>query len=221
VTPDLDRDGLVLLRGLLPRDHLSFAESNLPARSGTAGVRVYGNAPLADWLDDGPVGLAARAGLGEGTRAVRAILFDKSMETNWVLGWHQDRTIAVREPLETPGFTHWTVKAGASHVEPPFAVFEGMLTARIHLDPVGADNAPLCVALGSHALGRVFEADITAIVEQSGIFECLAEAGDVWLYRTPILHASDRSRSQDQRRVLQVDYSNLELPEGLDWLGVG
>jgi hypothetical protein len=35
-----------------------------------------------------------------------------------------------------------------------------MLTLRIHLDPVGPDNAPQLVMIGSHRFGRVAEGDI-------------------------------------------------------------
>ena len=53
-----------------------------------------------------------------------------------------------------------------------------------------------------------------------GTAACYAAAGDLWLYATPILHASAASRSAQRRRVLQVDFAAAPLPGGLDWLGV-
>jgi hypothetical protein len=47
---------------------------------------------------------------------------------------------------------------------------------------------------------------------------CHAMAGDVWAYSTPILHMSERTRSDRRRRVLQVDFAASELPGGLEWL---
>lgn len=91
---------------------------------------------------------------------------------------------------------------------------------RIHLDPVGPENAPLLVAPGSHRFGRVAETDIDAVVARCGIATCLAEAGDVWLYATPILHASNAASVPKRRRVLQVDYAAEALPGGLAWLGI-
>jgi len=44
--------------------------------------------------------------------------------------------------------------------------------------------------------------------------------GDVWLYATPILHASDAAVEPLHRRVLQVDYAADWLPGGLEWLGI-
>jgi hypothetical protein len=49
---------------------------------------------------------------------------------------------------------------------------------------------------------------------------CLAEPGDIWLYATPILHASEAAVAPVHRRTLQVDYSVEQLPGGLEWLGV-
>jgi len=53
-----------------------------------------------------------------------------------------------------------------------------------------------------------------------GTVACLAEKGDVWLYATPIVHASAAAAGSGRRRVLQVDFSASALPGGLDWLGV-
>jgi hypothetical protein len=167
-----------------------------------------------------PATAIARSFLGPAARAVRATLFDKSPERNWALGWHQDRTIAVRGRIETPGFTAWTVKHGIHHVVPPFELLERMLTLRIHFDAVGAGNAPLLIAPGSHGLGRVPEREIRAVAARLGTFSCEAAAGDVWLYATPILHASARAEHPTRRRVLQLLYSADRLPGGLEWLGV-
>lgn len=105
------------------------------------------------------------------------------------------------------------------HVAPPISLLERMLTIRVHLDDVPAENAPLLVAPGSHRFGRVPEGKIAEVVQACGVVTCIAEAGDVWLYATPILHASEASRLPGHRRVLQVDYAAEELPGGLEWLG--
>lgn len=186
-----------------------------------AGIRLHGVAGLQAFLAAGcPIGDIAAGAIGAGARPVRAILFDKTATTNWSLGWHQDRTIVVAERREVPGFAPWTVKAGLLHVAPPFDVLAGMVTLRIHLDPVTQDNAPLLVAPGSHRFGRVAEAEIDAVVTQCGVVACLADAGDVWLYATPILHASDAANQPKRRRVLQIDYAAVALPGGLEWLGI-
>jgi len=187
-----------------------------------AGLRLHGRADLARLLaPDTRIGTLAARHLGPATRPVRAILFDKSAGVRWSLGWHQDRTVAVRARRDVPGYGPWSLKAGLHHVEPPFAVIEAMLTLRIHLDDVPADNAPLLVAPGSHRLGRVPEAAIAAIVARCGSIACLARRGDVWAYATPILHASTAAAPHHaHRRVLHVDYAAIELPHPLAWAGL-
>lgn len=186
-----------------------------------AGTRLVGVPGLAEMLmAHGPVGEVAAAHFGGECRPVRAILFDKSAATNWALGWHQDRTIAVAERVDVAGFGPWTRKQGLLHVEPPFAIIAAMLTLRVHLDPGDAENAPLLIAPGSHRFGRIEEARIGQVVARCGTVACLAERGDIWVYATPILHASARAARPGRRRVLQVDYSSDALPAGLDWLGI-
>ena len=151
---------------------------------------------------------------------VRAILFDKTSSTNWGLPWHQDRTIVVTRRVEVEGFGPWTVKSGLLHVAPPFDLLAGMVTLRVHLDPVPETNAPLLIAPGSHRLGQIPEGELKSVVQQCGTATCLADAGDVWLYSTPILHCSEAARDPAHRRVLQVDFAAGELPGGLTWLGI-
>jgi ectoine hydroxylase-related dioxygenase (phytanoyl-CoA dioxygenase family) len=189
--------------------------------SGQAGIRLTGIAVLSALLEaEGAIGECVEQCLGPGTRPVRMILFDKSVATNWALGWHQDRTIVVRERVEVAGFGPWTVKSGLLHVAPPMGLLERMVTIRIHLDPVPATNAPLLIAPGSHLWGRMPEAEIEGAASRHGAFACLAETGDIWAYSTPILHASDAAIEPLRRRVLQVDYAAENLPGGLEWLGI-
>ncbi|MBV9882587.1 MAG: phytanoyl-CoA dioxygenase family protein [Sphingomonadaceae bacterium] len=167
-----------------------------------------------------PATQLAASVLGPAGRPVRAIPFDKSPRRNWSVGWHQDRTIALRRRIDTPGFASWTVKTGIVHAVPPFALLARLLTLRIHLDPAGPDNAPLLILRGSHLLGRVAEPEMEALAARLETFACEASRGDVWLYATPILHASARALAPGRRRVLQLLYAAEALPNGLDWLGI-
>ncbi len=186
-----------------------------------AGARLHGVSALSPLLaTDGCIGAVAATFLGPCAKPVRAILFNKTAEANWGLGWHQDRTICVKERREVEGFGPWTIKRGMNHVAPPPDLLSQMVTLRVHLDDVPETNAPLLIAPGSHRLGRVAVDEVSKAVERCGIQTCLAQAGDVWVYATPILHASDASTSPKSRRVLQVDYAGFDLPGGLEWLGV-
>ena len=215
-------DGALRLRAALDAPDLRRLEqavAGLPQDQ--AGIRLRGLPALTSFLvPPGPVWQAAACVLGEAARPVRAILFDKTARTNWGLPWHQDRTIVVTDRVEVDGFGPWTVKGGLLHVAPPFDVLAAMVTLRVHLDAVPDTNAPLLIAPGSHRLGQIPERELKSVVEKCGTAVCLAEAGDVWLYSTPIVHASDAARRPAHRRVLQVDFAVGDLPGGLKWFGV-
>ena len=208
-------------KGALLQDlvNMEAALANVPHDE--AGVRLQGIEALRPLLSSrGCLGAIAASVLGESVKPVRAILFNKSPETNWSLTWHQDRTICVKERLEVRGFGPWTVKKGMHHVAPPFELLERMVTLRAHLDDVPVTNAPLLIAPGSHTFGRIPVGEVDGIVRRCGTAICVAEAGDAWLYSTPILHASEAASAPNQRRVLQIDFSADALPGGLEWLGV-
>lgn len=218
---DFDIHGAVRLESaalyILPE--LEALIADLP--SDRAGVRIYQCPALATLLSpDSEFGKSLQPYVVGKQRPVRAILFDKSGETNWALGWHQDRTIAVKERHNTKGFGPWSVKAGVQHVEPPFDLIEKMVTIRIHLDDVPTNNAPLLTALGSHRHGKLRDAEILSIVSQTPVMECIAAIGDVWIYSTPIVHASAASDLKSRRRVLQIDYAPFDLPGDLEWQGI-
>lgn len=200
-------------------DALTAALSGLP--SNQPGIRISGIAQLRSFLaSDGSIGSIAAGVLGPATRPVRAILFDKTAGANWSLPWHQDRTICVRRRINVDGFGPWTIKDGMQHVAPPSDLLTRLVTLRVHLDDVPATNAPLLIAPGSHLEGRIPIHAIEDVVERRGVRACIAEAGDVWLYATPILHASEVATMPAHRRVLQVDFAAEELPGDLEWLGV-
>ncbi|HEX8526549.1 phytanoyl-CoA dioxygenase family protein [Allosphingosinicella sp.] len=212
----LDRDGAQLYPAALGAAGIAALTDLLSTHAENA--RLGPALGLANLI--APADAIAASVLGPRARPVRAIFFDKSRDRNWALGWHQDRTIAVRERVEAPGFTDWTVKSGIHHCVPPFGYLERTLTLRLHLDDTGVDNAPLLIAPGTHRLGRIAEPEIPQAVERHGTDTCLAKAGDIWAYSTPILHASDRAGTPLRRRVLQILYSAEVLGGGLEWLGV-
>jgi ectoine hydroxylase-related dioxygenase (phytanoyl-CoA dioxygenase family) len=148
---------------------------------------------------------------------VRGIYFDKSAESNWFVGWHQDVTIAVRERIDVDGFGPWSVKDGIPHVQPPVVVLEQMLAVRIHLDDADETNGALRVVPGSHRSGRLSAENIDHFITERREVSCTAATGDALLMRPLILHASSRSTSNRHRRILHVEYAACSLPGGLAW----
>src|SRR5262245_4938532 len=109
----LDRDGAQLFAGTLDENVLRCITEALSALpTDRPGVRITDLCELRPMLAaDGEIGRIAGRSLGSRCRPVRAVLFDKSEATNWALGWHQDRTLAVTDRIDCPGYGPWSVKA--------------------------------------------------------------------------------------------------------------
>ncbi len=186
---------------------------------GSAGERLPSEHPLLlhalPWML--PVAAASLTADAAAPRQVRAVLFDKTPANNWAVPWHQDRTIAVASRTPAPGFGPWSIKNAVQHVEPPFDILAAMVTLRLHLDDCSVENAPLVVASGSHGQ-RTASSEAFARANANPQQVCLAAAGDIWAYATPILHRSNKAARPTRRRVLQVDFAGDDLPFGLRWV---
>jgi hypothetical protein len=163
---------------------------------------------------------ALRGLLGElfpaGCYLTKAIYFDKPAGSNWLVAWHQDLMINVDcRAADLPGFGPWTAKAGWVAVQPPAAVLENTVTIRLHLDDCDATNGALKVVPGSH-LGGVVPPETIADRTASAT-ECAVPAGGAMLMKPLLLHASSRSTSARPRRVIHLEFSDAELPQGLAW----
>jgi hypothetical protein len=155
--------------------------------------------------------------LGAEAFAVRGLFFDKTPSANWPVAWHQDRTIAVREKRDVPGFGPWTVKAGVPHVQPPLAILENMLTLRLHLDDCHEASGPLQVIAGSHRSGYLGNRDIQSRIRNERTVNChITQAGAV-LMRPLLLHSSARAMQPYHRRVIHLEFAAAPLTGGLEW----
>jgi hypothetical protein len=172
---------------------------------------------IVSWIADSPIATDVRGVLGPHCGLVRILYFDKPPGQSWSLPWHKDLTIAVREhPTRDPKRWKPTVKAGVPHVEAPGQVLRGMLTARLHLDDVTAENGPLLVVSGSHR-----ESDTSPSARESDtIVTVYARTGDV-LYMRPLLTHCSRATSPTttrHRRILHLEFADsADLPNGLEW----
>lgn len=155
--------------------------------------------------------------LGDGSRVVRGIFFDKNPTTNWKVPWHQDLTIAVKNRLDLPDYHPWSVKEGIPHVQPPTAILEQMLTVRIHLDRTDESNGALKVIPGSHRQGKLSNLEIDRWKQVSTGISCNCQAGGILLLRPLLLHASSIASVPSHRRVIHLEYAGDLLPDGLEW----
>ena len=155
--------------------------------------------------------------LGSGLFPVRSIFFDKTPEINWLVPWHQDLSIAVKERINVPTYGPWSTKDGVPHVQPPVNILEPMVTLRLHLDDCDDSNGALRVIPGSHRLGRLQATDIVRVRSIEKEVVCSMHAGDALLMRPLLLHASSEASAPAHRRVIHLEYAACALPGGLEW----
>jgi ectoine hydroxylase-related dioxygenase (phytanoyl-CoA dioxygenase family) len=96
---------------------------------------------------------------------------------------------------------------------------ETILTVRIHLDRTDGSNGALKVIPGSHLHGRLSPEEINGSKENGPTFRCDIPAGGVMLMRPLLLHASSPATTPQRRRVLHLEYSATQLPDGLERYG--
>ncbi len=147
--------------------------------------------------------------------AVKSIYFDKPETSNWYVAYHQDLTISVDKKLELPGFGPWTAKQKQFAVQPPLDILENIYTIRIHLDDTDEHNGALKVVPESHAKGIYRPETIDWTVETEEL--CCVEKGGIMMMKPLLLHGSNRTTNGNRRRVIHIEFSDRELPEGLNW----
>jgi len=167
--------------------------------------------------ESGAVRALVEPALGPRAFIARSLLFDKTPDANWKVAWHQDVTIAVRDKIEVPGFSAWSVKDGVAHVQPPAGILERMLTVRLHLDDCGEVNGPLQVMPGSHRSGRMNAVQISEWRGRETAAICNVPCGGALLVRPLLLHASSAAREPGRRRVIHLEFAAESLPGGLQW----
>jgi hypothetical protein len=154
---------------------------------------------------------------GGPVQVARVLLFDKQTDHNWLVPWHQDRTIAVDGHCALPDWGPWTSKAGQTHVQPPLPILSKMVTLRLHLDDADADHGGLRAVPGSHQAGLLSADQIARHTTTGAAVDYPAKAGETLLMRPLLIHASGKARGVGRRRVVHIEYCAAALPAGLSW----
>ena len=216
--PDSDhfkKDGALFLPSLLSPDVACELAHEL-AHDGLSRRHLMGHPAVANLLTQSAVVDVVEPLLGEGCFAFKATLFDKNLESNWLVSWHQDVFIPVREQAEVKGWGNWSFKDGIQYVEPPESILKQIVALRIHLDDCEPENGPLRIRLGSHKLGRVLQRDVASASQTYPELAVTGVAGSALLMSPLLVHASSKV-ANGRRRVLHIEFTNTELPTGLSW----
>ncbi|MET3498802.1 ectoine hydroxylase-related dioxygenase (phytanoyl-CoA dioxygenase family) [Mucilaginibacter rubeus] len=152
---------------------------------------------------------------GDGYFAVKSIYFDKPETSNWFVAWHQDLTISVDKKIEIAGYGPWTVKHNQFAVQPPLHILQDNFTIRIHLDDTDEGNGALKVLPGSH-LKEIYRPENIDWQQETEV-SCNVQAGGIMIMRPLLMHASNRTTNNKQRRVVHIEFSRATLADGIDW----
>lgn len=217
----ISTDGFVILPDIISEReisdlHAALERAGLPRSR--AGMRhAMRNESVATVARDPRLLSLAHEVLGGGAIPFRATLFDKSPTSNWLVVWHQDTALPLRERREVPGWGPWSVKDGVNYAHAPARALEQVLALRLHLDDSVAENGPLRVLAGTHTLGVLSDDALHDLSIQIAAVECLVPKGGILAMRPLVVHASSKSQSSAPRRVLHIEYAtSAAIAHGLE-----
>ena len=210
------RDGYLLLPAVLTADEAeACARAAAPSGSLSGGTRTL---LQSDWC----VALVRRLKrhpalaplLPAQAVALQCTYFEKSVDRNWLVPWHQDLSLPVAERVDHPALRGWSVKEGVLQVQPPAALLAQVVAVRLHLDDCGPQDGPLRVLPGSHVAGA--QPDPGPQATDAAVV-CTAPRGSALLMRPLLMHASSKASGHSLRRVLHLLFAPPAPPLGLRW----
>jgi ectoine hydroxylase-related dioxygenase (phytanoyl-CoA dioxygenase family) len=213
-----ERDGFFFSDSLIDAAACRNISAQLDVQENRAGQRHLIDHPAVIQLLANPALVKLiSAALGSNAFAYKATLFDKTMDANWLVAWHQDISIPVANRLEIPMWNGWSVKDQVNYVQPPSEVLSSLVVLRIHLDECNISSGPLRVLKASHKLGRVPHEECAALAASHDEQVVTGGMGSALLMRALLVHASSKAMASERRRVLHLEFAAFELPDGLCW----
>jgi ectoine hydroxylase-related dioxygenase (phytanoyl-CoA dioxygenase family) len=207
----IEETGFAILPALFSREYLDRLLQEigeLVLRRSRAGVRhALGIAPVAELARQSQMMEVARGVLGPDAFPFRATLFDKSPAANWLVVWHQDTALPLRERIDLQGWGPWSVKEAIAYARAPATVLGRVLALRVSCDDSTAENGPLRVLPRTHTLGVLSDESIHELTTRIAPVECIVPKGGVVAMRPLVVHASSKSNTEMQRRVLHIEYA--------------
>jgi ectoine hydroxylase-related dioxygenase (phytanoyl-CoA dioxygenase family) len=218
---EVEQRGFAILPEVLTRGEIESLDENLsrsPLRRSRAGMRHVLRHPAVLAVARDPRLLAiAQQILGCDPFLFKATLFSKSSASNWLVAWHQDKALPLKERRELPGWGPWSVKDGVIYANAPATSLSRVVALRVHLDDSTPENGPLRVLPGTHTLGVLSDEAIHGLSTRVAAVDCLVPRGGVLAMRPLIVHASSKSRGKMQRRVLHIEYAaSASIAGGLE-----
>jgi ectoine hydroxylase-related dioxygenase (phytanoyl-CoA dioxygenase family) len=199
-------------------DYLHAELSRAPLPRGRAGLRHALRHPaVADLAKKAKLLEIAQEILGREAFPFRATLFDKSPTSNWLVVWHQDTALPLREHREAQGWGPWSMKEGVIYAHAPACALRDIVALRVHLDDSTEQNGPLRVLPGTHTQSVLSDHAIHELAAQVPAVDCLVRRGGILAMRPLLVHSSSKSQAEAARRVIHIEYSaSMTVADGLD-----
>ena len=216
---DFERDGYAIHAGALVGEGLRLALADEFDEIVSGGVRhLLDRTSVRSVLNEPSLRSIIYALLGRRAFAYKATLFDKNSDVNWLVAWHQDISIPVSRRLDIEEWRGWSIKDQVQYVQPPDNILSALVALRLHLDACVANNGPLRVLARSHTFGKIHRTEIATMAGKFQENLVTGAIGSALLMRPLLVHASSKSAARGKRRrVLQLDFAAVDLPDGLDW----
>jgi hypothetical protein len=141
----------------------------------------------------------AQENLGREAFPFRATLFDKSPAANWLVVWHQDTALPLKERREGPGWGPWSVKDGVIYAHAPESALSQVLALRLHLNDSVPENGPLRVLPGTPTLGVLSDAALHDLSTRVTAIDGLVPLGGVLAICGLLLCMHHRNRNRKLR----------------------
>jgi ectoine hydroxylase-related dioxygenase (phytanoyl-CoA dioxygenase family) len=207
--------GFAILPALFAHEYvnqlLQEIDESAPRRS-RAGIRHALSLPPVTAVAREPQMIElARQVLGSEAFPFRATLFDKSPAANWLVVWHQDTALPLRERIDQPGWGPWSIKEGIDYAHAPATGLSQVLALRVSCDDSTVENGPPRVLPGTHTMGVLTDDRIHELAAQIAPVDCVAQKGGVVALRPLVVHASSKSQIEMPRRVLHIEYAASEF----------
>jgi ectoine hydroxylase-related dioxygenase (phytanoyl-CoA dioxygenase family) len=146
--------------------------------------------------------------IGPNYRCISSTYYDKPPGSKWELGFHQDVHIHLKYKLDDIRFRSWIQRDKYYQVQPPIEVLENIVAIRIHLDDCKIENGALRIIPESHKMGLINMADYKI----ENIVDIEMKEGDILKISPLLLHASGDNSTGERRRVIHLEFSNINLP---------
>src|SRR5882762_8822458 len=121
----------------------------------------------------------AKEVLGGAVVPYHATLFEKSPDANWLVVWHQDTALPLRERKDVTGWGPWSVKEGITYAHAPASALSKVLALRLHLDDSTRANGPLRLLPSTHGLGVLADDALHDLSQRISPTDCIAGQGAI------------------------------------------